>query len=189
MHRPRLRFPYNPVKAAQAAAQLIILGGGKMDTWVLIKLLYLADRAALMESGQSVTNDRMVSLPHGPVLSGILDHVNWNERPWRDYISERTHHILSLEHAHPDDGELSEYDGHILARVFKEYGHLDRTELRTLTHSLPEYEDPDGSSLPIDPADILRFAGKSDAEIEDIIRDAERHYIAHQTLQRQLQRA
>jgi hypothetical protein len=42
-----------------------------------------------------------------------------------------------------------------------------------LTHRLPEWRDAHGSSFPIDPADILRAASRSEEEIEHVARAAE----------------
>ena len=39
----------------------------------LIKLLYLADRAALIETGSPITGDRYVSMKFGPVLSNVFE--------------------------------------------------------------------------------------------------------------------
>lgn len=93
----------------------------------------------------ALAGDKMLSMPHGPRLSGVLEQALWNEPPWSDYITERTHHVLSIEHTDPDKGgELSEHDIHVLTRVSNEYGHLDRNPLRQLTCALPEYKDPNG---------------------------------------------
>lgn len=175
-----MRFVYNPVKAAQAAAKIIKIHGGPIDTLVLMKLLYLADREALLDSGYTITGDAMVSMPHGPVLTNVLDCVTCNEHPWRDYIKERQNHLLALENQEPNDDELSEYEIGILGKIHQLYGHLGPWEIRKLTHELPEYQDPRGSSSRIEPADILKFAGKSDRDIEVLTREAERFYAVGQ---------
>ena len=171
-----MRFVYNPVKAAQAAAKIIKLHGGPIDTLVLMKLLYISDREALLDSGYTITGDAMVSMPHGPVLTNILDCITCNESPWRDYIKERQNHLLSLEIQDPNDDELSEYEIDILKRVHHQYGHLGPWQIRKLTHELPEYVDPNGSSSRIEPSDILRLAGRSQKDIEAITGEAESLY-------------
>jgi len=166
-----MRFFFNPRKAGQAAAYLIQADGGKKNLMALIKLLYLSDRAALLESGAPITGDRMISMPHGPVLSRIYDSAaaGWRSfDAWYDYVSERESHDVVLAHPNPERGELSDYEIGVLEAIHQGYGHLDQWELRRLTHNLPEYEDPSGSSLPIDPVTILRSAGKSNAEIEQL---------------------
>lgn len=87
----RLRF--NEAKATQAAARFLKLRGGRMSYMKLIKLLYLLDREALLRWGRTVTTDRHVSMPQGPVVSQICDLIR-EERPpglesfWRAHISE-----------------------------------------------------------------------------------------------------
>ena len=72
-----MRFFFDINKATQAAAHLVYLQGGKINLMALIKLLYLADREALLETGYPITGDQMVSMPHGPVLSRIYDEAKW----------------------------------------------------------------------------------------------------------------
>ena len=168
-----MRFVYNPLKAAQAAAKIIKIHGGPIDTLVLMKLLYLADREALLESGYTITGDAMVSMPHGPVLTNVLDCITCNERPWRDYIKERQNHLLALENEDPNDDELSEYEIDILRQTNQRYGHLGPWQIRKLTHELPEYEDPKGSSCRIEPSDILKSVGRSQKDIEAVTGEVE----------------
>ena len=45
-----------------------------MDVYALIKILYLADRKALVErESLQIKGDAMVCMPYGPVLSRIYD--------------------------------------------------------------------------------------------------------------------
>jgi uncharacterized phage-associated protein len=175
-----VRFFFNIRKASQAAAYLVKLHGGQMNLMSLLKLLYLADRASLVETGYSITGDQMVSMPHGPVLSRIYDFVKWGKpeseqdesAQWYEYITERNNHEVSLAKASPSFDELSEYERDVLKKVHDEYGHLKPWELRDLTHNLPEYKDPNGSSIPISPVEILRIEGKGNDEIGKIVRTA-----------------
>ena len=82
----------------------------------------------------------------------------------------------SWKNKNPDFGELSEYELNVLKHVHDKHGHLGPWEISKLTHDLPEYEDPHGSSFPIDPNTILRAEGKSDPEIERINHSAEEAY-------------
>lgn len=167
-----LRFHYNPRKAAQAAAFLVRLNGGQMDTLSLIKILYLSDRKSLTERGRPITGDAMVSMPHGPVLSRIYDEIKTTaeeERtPWYELLTERNAHVISLREENPPTDELSQFERDILAETHGKYARYGPMDLRNLTHHLPEYIDPQGSSLQIDPATILRQEGWSDAEIDDV---------------------
>ena len=174
-----MRFVFNARKAAQAAAHLVKLHGGSINLMALIKLLYLADRQALLETGYPITGDRMVSMPHGPVLSRIYDSAKWGNtegEPWYEYISERNNHDVSLLLDPPESDELSQYELEVLRKIHDDFGSMSQWELRDLTHTLPEWQDPQGSSLPIDAETILRMAGKSDQEIQRYSLEAEEVY-------------
>lgn len=173
-----IKFPFSERKAAQSAAYLVHLHGGSMNYMALIKLLYLADRRALIERGLPITGDYMVSMPQGPVLSRVLDLINMGkpELPtsWFEYLSEpRAYNVRSVVSVTDKTAEeLSPYELRLLREIHAAYGHLDRFKLRDLTHTLPEWTDPRGSSYPIPPEDILRAANKSEEEIERIAGDA-----------------
>jgi uncharacterized phage-associated protein len=175
-----MRFVFNNRKAAQAGCWLVNRAGGTMNYMVLIKLLYLADRITLLHSGLPITGDRMVAMPHGPVLSRILDQINMGEpvepdQPiaWYDYITEPTGYNVSSKVADLDADELSDYELDTLGTVFERYGGMNKWVLRDFTHTLPEWSDPNGSSFPIEPETILRAEGRSDAEIRQLTETAE----------------
>src|SRR4051812_9596906 len=53
----KMRISFNEQKATQAAARLLELRGGRISYLKLIKLLYLADREALLQWGRPITTD------------------------------------------------------------------------------------------------------------------------------------
>lgn len=135
----------------------------------LIKLLYLADRTALLRWGRPVSTDKYFAMDRGPVLSHVLDLVTQEAMPenasyWSQYISDPSHYEVSLQDD-PGQDELSEAELKLLEEIFHEHGHKTRWELVELTHRLPEWEDPQGGAIPISYRDILRAAGKTDLEI------------------------
>ena len=172
-----MRFAFNERKTAQAAAHLIQRHGGRLNYLVLIKLLYLADRRCLLEAGQPITGDWMVSMPYGPVLSRVLNLINTGTpakaSEWYTYITEPTSYEVALARIDPDTDELSRFELRVLEEIDSAFGSLDKWELVELTHTLPEWVDPERSSLPIEPETILRAEGKSPEEIERIVHDAE----------------
>jgi uncharacterized phage-associated protein len=140
-----------------------------MSYMKLIKLLYLADRQSLISHGRTITTGRHVSMPKGPVVSQILDLATEDDPPsgptfWRKHISPPENFEVTLVEF-PGDGELSRAEEAIIDGVFAEHGKKRRWDLVDFTHGLPEWQDPNGGSIPIAYRDILQVAGKTEAEI------------------------
>jgi len=141
----------------------------------LVKLLYLADRKALLRLECPITGDHLVALAYGPVLSRILElirggPVNEEDAPWFDAVSAPDgYDVKSLRDV--GDDELSGAECQIVDEVFGEYGGKNWMELSRLTHQLPEWTDPNGGSIPISPEQILKLEGKSPEEIQRIRRE------------------
>ena len=173
-------------RTTQAAARLLRLRGAKMPYLSLIKLLYLADRKALLDLGRPISYDLFVSMPHGPVLSRTLDLITTEPDPdrpsyWREYISEPKDYEVSLLKDAPND-QLSPAIEEILDEVFRRYGHLDRWALRDYTHTLPEWEDPEGSSVLIPVREVLIQQGVSPEDAEAICKDLGAEALAEHVL-------
>ena len=66
---------YDEKAVTQAAIYLLERHSNQMPYIKLIKLLYLADRGALLETGSSISKDAYVSMFYGPVLSITLDVI------------------------------------------------------------------------------------------------------------------
>ena len=163
---------YREEKATQAAARLIQRKGGHLDVLSLMKLLYFVERRALVKWGRPITFDSYVSMPHGPVLSFTLNLVNFERDPanpgyWHRHISERRGNDVCLIGDAPND-QLSAAEEQLIDDVFAELGHLSRWQLRDLSHNLPEWRDPEGSSKPITIRDILLTEGLNSDEIQEV---------------------
>ncbi len=159
-------------KATQLVARLLKRAGGQLNVLKLVKLAYLAERRALVESGRPITFDRFVAMPHGPVVSATLNLINDEPDPrslgyWNQFISERVGHDVALR-ADPGVGALSRFELSVIDGVYDDFGHMDRFALRDLTHALPEYRDPEGSSLPIHIRDVLEAEGYSEDEVLEV---------------------
>jgi uncharacterized phage-associated protein len=164
-------------RATQAAALLLRLRGHPMSYLKLLKLLYLADRQALLSLGRPITHDRFVSMQYGPVLSHTLDLISTEPEPdawsyWHTYISAPRDWEVSLLTDAPVD-QLSRAEEGILHQVFDKFGHWGRWELVDYTHSLPEYEDSHGSSIPIPIHRLLVAGGKTEDDAAAIVRALE----------------
>ena len=160
-------------KAAQAAALLLQLRGGRMHYLKLLKLLYLVDREALLTWGSPVTYDRFVSMDRGPVLSKTKDLITDETEPgressWRELISEPEHYQVELVGGEFSCDALSDAEIALIRGVFRRYGRWNRWKLVRFTHALPEWQDPHGSALPIQYRDILAAGNKTEDEIAAI---------------------
>lgn len=151
---------YSEKKAAQVAAYFLFRAHGRLPVLKLMKLLYLAERRSYEMFGDPIIGDKLVSMDHGPVLSQTLNRINGmsssEENGWDAWIADREGHDVALRDASrirsPEEDllELSEAEFEVLAETWTNFGHLSKYQIRDLTHQIcPEWEDPDGSSVPI----------------------------------------
>lgn len=169
--KPRFRED----KAAQAAALLLKLRGGTMSHLKLMKLLYLAEREALLRWRRPIVFDSYVSMDKGPVLSQTLNMMHGEcetDGIWNRSISSPTNNEVRLLDD-PGADNLSDAEEELINEMYRSYGRMSRWEICEMTHGLPEWRDPGGSNIPIEYRDILRGAGKTPAEIASILDEIE----------------
>lgn len=157
---------FNEKKAAQVAAFFLIRANTGLSILKLMKLMYLAERRSFESYGEGMVGDRLVSMPHGPVLSITYNHINGelNSAPggWDSWISDRAEHLVSLNTAKcsasvDDLLELSDADVSVLEEVWEKFGRLNKFQLVDYTHAhCPEWQDPDGSMIPMKPEDLFK---------------------------------
>jgi uncharacterized phage-associated protein len=147
-----LNLSFVESKATEAAAFLLSRSGQAMNYMKLIKLLYLADREALIRWGWPISTDRYVSMKHGPVLSNVLDLINFGSLSektgsWSSLISNPSGYDVSLEReiSEEDFEELSVAERKLLEEIWGKYGGLDEWELVDLLHDVGEWQDPHGT--------------------------------------------
>lgn len=150
-----VRFPFNQNKAAQAAAHLLKLHGGRLNYSKLISLLYLADRHALVDRGLPITGGLMVSAAGGPVLAEASKLFE-SGKQWTDLILPLAGQDISLSGPAPANSALSIYEIQVLAKTDSDYGQMDSGTLAGLLRSLKEWSNPGaGNLLPVDLALVL----------------------------------
>jgi uncharacterized phage-associated protein len=168
-----MRLRFDERKATQAAAQFLRLGNGRMNYMKLIKLLYIADREALLRWGRPITTDVYFSMKHGPVLGRVLDLITEGPDPlvgetfWTRHISEPEHYEVALK-AEPSDDQLSEAEEELILEAFLKFGKLNQWQLVDVLHGFPEWRDPEGGAIPLEYADILRAGNRTPQEIQAI---------------------
>lgn len=150
---------FNARKAAQVIAFFVgKSAGNSIDILKAIKLVYLGDRQSIADYGFPITDDSHVSMPHGPVNSKTLNHVNGlydlDACGWSDFLEDRANHQIGAKRRFDIDDfdELSDADIQALTKVWDRFGHMDKWQIRDWTHdrgNVPEWENPGRSSLPI----------------------------------------
>lgn len=163
---------FNERKAAQIAAWFLRQQRGRMPVLKLMKLMYLADRMALVEHGFPITGDQVVAMSHGPVLSRTLECINGcvesSPDGWDAWVSDREAYEVSARDRQPGCAELDELspaDIEILRSVWEQFGSMSKWQIRDYTHDhCPEWEDPEGSSRPIPYQRIFEALGRAPEE-------------------------
>lgn len=170
-------------KATQLVAFFCKKQGGEIDVLKLVKLVYLADRKFMAECGYPITNDKHVSMPHGPANSITLNLIDGNiESPiWSELLATREGNKIALhrELLADDDDEFSDAEIECMEGIWADFGHMTKYEIRDWTHdNCPEWEDPNGSSTPIPISRILQFLGIENAEHQALRIEANREFRA-----------
>jgi Protein of unknown function (DUF4065) len=171
-----MQLPFNEIKTTQAAGRFLELAGGRLNYMVLIKLLYMLDRAALLEWGRPVTFDEYYSMKLGPVLSEVHDLITEMTPPfergyWASHISEPSSDRSVALSACAGNDALSEAEEELIQSVFTSYAGLVEKpfELVDLLHkTLPEWKEVTSGRVSLPHRDILIAGKKSDDEIAAI---------------------
>lgn len=179
----RMSSLFDERKAAQVAAYFLIRAakrGANVTLLKLMKLMYLAERLSYERFCFPIIGDALVSMPHGPVLSRTLDLMNFGslkeKGEWDSLVAEKAGRDMSLnghENLTIDDlRELSESDIEVLDSIWEKFGRMSAIHLREYTHNsdnCPEWQDPDGSSVPIQLETLLQKLGYSQPDIEKAV--------------------
>jgi hypothetical protein len=160
-------------KAIAAAAYLISRKGGQEGMFVLIKKLYWADRTALVKWGKSITGDSLSSMDKGPVVSTIYDLLKGNgpdtyQIEWDNAILRKRKNFGIFLRKPADTASLSEREMEVLNQASLTIDSIRGSIPLWLHKHCPEWTDPHGSSIPIDPSQVLRLAKKTEEEIRKI---------------------
>ena len=165
----------NERKVAQMAAYFLNREGGCMSILKLMKLLYLSERESLKLYCMPMTGDHAVSMDRGPVLSNTLDLANNTsiysaEDGWNLWMEPREGYEIRLKKEVCEDelDELSRADMKVLENVWEEFGHLNPWKMSEYTHSLEEWENPKGTSKPIEYSRIFMALGYKEEEANQL---------------------
>lgn len=160
-------FKFNQQKAMQALAYLLKQKQiTKTDNYMrALKLLYIADRESLKETGESITSDRFVAMERGPTLSNLYDLVkqrSFGVIEWDKYFQRIGFEIRLIDD--PGNSKLCRYEIKKLQEISERYRDKDEWEVAKETETFLEWgKNPPGqSSRPIPLVDLLEAVGKKE---------------------------
>ena len=169
---------FNLEKLIQVCNYLLKKNDFSLNYTKLIKELYLADKESLKESLQTITGDSYVSMDNGPVLSKLYDlimgryHKEDVQGIWNSRFLKDNYNLKAIDHQFPHD-ELSAFEIKILDRIDEQFKDYDVWDLVAYVHkNCPEWKDPEGSSIPIKPEEVLESIGKTSEEIDWMLAEA-----------------
>jgi hypothetical protein len=169
-------------KTAAAAAYFLKAAGGRMPFIRLLKLLYLADREAWTRYGRPISGDVYVSMDQGPVLSHTYDLIRDKvpaEGSWPEAVRREDMDATLVRES--DYGPLSPAELEILEQTHEKYRGMKTWDLIDHLHKvLPEWTNPEGSSIRIPPEALLKAVGQED-KIKAIREDLE-EFVAFQRM-------
>ncbi len=175
-------FRIDQTKAIQAVAFLLKQKRAtKTDNYMrLLKLLYVADRESLQETGRPITGDRFMAMEHGPSLSHLLDLARqrtFGLSEWDKYIELNEYEITLIQD--PGNERLCPYDVDKLMDVYKRFQGFGPYKVAKETEKFREWiknkPEPGGRNY-ISLSDVLDALGRQDwfdAILEDAQDDAE----------------
>jgi hypothetical protein len=185
-----MKLAFDLEKSMAAVACLLTKSATPLTVLFLIKMLYAADREALVGWHRTITGDQPVSMDNGPVLSRIYNLMRGQEtgkcaEAWSKVFQPLEKNSMKLQ---PD------------VNVEKLVDHLSDREIDALNHAyekvqrvkgkigdwahkeFPEWEDPKSSSKPIDFALVLKNQGLSAEEVASVVAEIEQVQSAKRAL-------
>ena len=169
----------NLEKLIQTCNYLLKKNDFSLNYTKLIKLLYLADKESLIGLLQTITGDTYVSMDNGPVLSKLYDLIMGKHRVdamqnlWNSRFIRDGYNLIAATDRIPQS-ELSAFEMKILDQVYYKFENYSFSQMIDYVHSnCPEWKNPEGSSIPIAPQEILKSIGRTHDEIEWILAETE----------------
>ena len=173
-----MTFPFNLRKTIQAVGVLLDADDRRvMDYIRLLKLLYIADREAISETGRPIIGSKLVALRNGPLHSRVYDLIKGEDvatAEWARYF--RTEHYYLCRTDEPGVDALSRYEIRKLREVEQRYQDCDTWQVVDSTHEFSEwkknYPNPsEKTSRVIQLTDVIEAVGGA-ADASAILEDA-----------------
>lgn len=157
-------IPFNTTRVAQASAVLLKQHANRMSRMRLLKMLYIADRECIAQTGRPISGDRAVAMKNGPVLSRTYDLIkgeDFQAPTWSKFI-ENVGRIDVALRSDPGVGLLSKHEIAKLQEIARRFEESDDWEVANYTHQFEEWKkhEPEGNGqnpIPLD--DVLAATG------------------------------
>ena len=166
-----MEFRFEQLRATQAAALVTRVAGadGRINYTKLLKIMYLADRQSLIESGSTITGDRVFNMKNGHVLSEVYDCVkaspSHEHQIWSRYFRKDGYDVVL--HGDPSTSKLSDFDTDVLTALALKYKGHSWQQLVEVVHALKEWNEPEDGGADLLPYEaILRAEGFSEEDVQ-----------------------
>ena len=183
-------------KTVAAVAYLAKMNKGSISIFLLLKMLYSAERQAISEWQRPITGDRFSSLPKGPILSrtynlikGEVLQANSDMVKWSKHFTPRKGNRIEIL-SEPDYDYLSKREIEALEHGFNEITALIEKHgqiVDVLHQNWPEWKNPQEVcgklSMPLEIEEILSEFFCEDEEVEKISLEIESVQSAKAALQ------
>ncbi len=131
---------------------MVYLAGqtGKIDLYLLMKMLYLADRAHIVKWGRTITGDRYKKMDLGPVPDNAYSMINslrglsqWHTNlenclQYKENKRKKEYFVLAV--CSPKVRKMSKSDRAILDAVYQDYKDYGFQEINRAVHDDPAYK-------------------------------------------------
>ncbi len=170
-----MQFKFDPQKTLQAVGVVLHSHGKQMGTMRLLKILYIADRELLAQTGRTLTGDRPLAMKYGPVLGKTYDYLK-QEAPgfaeWQTLV-QRDGFRLTLT-GEPGLGRLTKREVAKLHEICARYHDIEDWDLSDLTHHFGEWASAFDKTKPNGSAPILWELALIDQNCEGMTAQANR---------------
>lgn len=173
-------FQFGPRKIVEAIAVLIHASDScerpHMGCLRLLKLLYVADRESLRETGSPIIGTKPVAMDYGPLHSDAYDIVKgsrWDADTWAEFLHKDGNEVFVIKS--PGVLNLSRHEIDTLTETVDRHRDKNEWDLVNMTHEFEEWKknQPEpGTSRAIPMEDIIDAVGLTHMK-DDILRDIE----------------
>ena len=149
-----------------------------MNYMRLLKILYIAERECLAESGKPLAGGRILAMERGPVLEEVYRLIrseSYHTPEWAKYIRTDEYELELVDD--PGVGKLTTFIVDKLDQIAERHKRDDEWEMVRITHLLQEWRknDPGKSSKEIPLTDILEAVGRA-ADVQRIVENDKRDF-------------